>query len=96
MKYLEGNIFVNFYIFGLAGIVAVLLGGFIYIKYGARLTYLLSFNMSIIGCIGMIVIQSKLLSFESEKQRDNFDEKFMPALILLLKMGIICSYITTT
>ena len=27
MKYLEGNIFVNFYIFGIAGIIAVVTGG---------------------------------------------------------------------
>lgn len=36
MKYLEGNIFVNFYIFGVAGILAVLFGGVIYAKFGLR------------------------------------------------------------
>ena len=30
MKSLEGNIFVNFYIFGAAGIAAVFLGGILY------------------------------------------------------------------
>jgi len=29
MKYLEGNIFVNFYIFGAAGIIAVFIGGIV-------------------------------------------------------------------
>lgn len=61
MKYLEGNIFVNFYIFGAAGILAVALGGIIYSKFGLRFTYLLSYFMSILGCIGMIVVQMKLI-----------------------------------
>ena len=56
MKYLEGNIFVNFYIFGAAGIIAVFLGGYIYSVYGLRRSYELSFGMSIIGCLGMLII----------------------------------------
>jgi hypothetical protein len=61
MKYLEGNIFVNFYIFGAAGIIAVFIGGVVYRKYGLRFSYILSFVMSIIGSVGMIIIQSKCL-----------------------------------
>lgn len=56
MKYLEGNIFVNFYIFGAAGILAVFFGGIIYSKLGLRQSYIISFAMSIIGCIGMLII----------------------------------------
>jgi hypothetical protein len=56
MKYLEGNIFVNFYIFGAAGIAAVLLGGYIYNYYGLRNSYTMSFIMCIIGCTGMLVV----------------------------------------
>ena len=56
MKYFEGNIFVNFYIFGAAGIVAVILGGVLYSKFGLKFTYLLSFNMCIIGCLGMLFV----------------------------------------
>lgn len=56
MKYFEGNIFVNFYIFGAAGVVAVLIGGFLYKKMGMRNTYILSYYMSIIGAAGVVVI----------------------------------------
>lgn len=52
--------------------------------------------MCIVGCLGMFMIQMKLIPFSSQKQRDAFDETFMPGLILLLKMGIIIGYITTT
>jgi MFS family permease len=96
MKYLEGNIFINFYIFGAAGLIAVFVGGIVYKKYGLRWSYVLSFAMSIFGSVGMIIIQSKVLQFKSEELRDQFDEKFMPILILILKMGIIMSFIITT
>lgn len=69
MKYLEGNIFVNFYIFGAAGIIAVLLGGVMYAKFGLKLTYVISFNMCILGCIGVLLIQTKVMRFESEAVR---------------------------
>jgi|TARA_B110000285_G_scaffold231794_1_gene301290 MFS family permease len=56
MKYLEGNIFVNFYIFGVAGILAVLFGGVIFAKMGLRQSYMISFIACMIGCIGMLII----------------------------------------
>lgn len=65
MKYLEGNIFVNFYIFGAAGIAAVFLGGIFYSKLGLKLNYIISFGMSIFGEFGMLIIQSKILKFDT-------------------------------
>ena len=56
MKYLEGNIFINFYIFGAAGILAVIIGGGVYSTYGLKFSFLISFSMSIIGSIGMLLI----------------------------------------
>ena len=38
----------------------------------------------------------KLIKFDSPAMRDKFDEHLMPCLILILKMGIIMSFITTT
>lgn len=96
MKYLEGNIFVNFYIFGAAGVLAVLIGSYLYLTFGMRYSFQVSFTMSIMGCFGMMVIQMKLIAFDSQDERELFEEKFMPFLILLLKMGIIMSFIITT
>lgn len=61
MKYLEGNIFVNFYIFGAAGLIAVFIGGVVYSRFGLRYSYVLSYVLSIIGSVGMIVIQTNSL-----------------------------------
>ncbi len=52
--------------------------------------------MSIVGLVGMFIIQIKLIKFSSDDSREGFDEKIMPVLILILKMGIILSFITTT
>lgn len=65
MKYLEGNIFLNFYIFGAAGIIAVLIGGILYSKFDLKFTYILSFNMCIIGCIGLLAVQLNLFKFDT-------------------------------
>lgn len=56
MKYFEGNIFVNFYIFGAAGIAAVIMAGFTYKRYGLKYSYVIAYIMSIIGCLGMLLI----------------------------------------
>jgi hypothetical protein len=96
MKYLEGNIFINFYIFGFAGIFAVLIGGVTFTKFGLKKSYLIAFIMSIVGLVGMFIVQIKILKFSTDDMREGFDEKIMPVLILILKMGIILSFITTT
>ena len=61
MKYLEGNIFINFYIFGAAGIVAVFLSGGAFTRFGLKQSYLISFVMCIGGCIGMLIVQTKVI-----------------------------------
>lgn len=70
MKYLEGNIFVNFYIFGAAGLIAVLFGGIVYSKFGLRNSFVLSFVLSIIGATGMLVIQTNTMPFGTQAERD--------------------------
>ena len=52
--------------------------------------------MSILGLVGMFIVQIKLIKFSNDDSREGFDEKLMPVLILILKMGIILSFITTT
>ena len=44
----------------------------------------------------MFIIQMKFIRFTNDDSREGFDEKLMPVLILILKMGIILSFITTT
>ena len=77
MKYLEGNIFINFYIFGFAGIFAVLIGGVTFTKFGLKKSYLIAFIMSIVGLVGMFIVQIKILKFSTDDMREGFDEKII-------------------
>jgi len=96
MKYLEGNIFVNFYIFGVAGIIAVFTGGFLSSRKGFKFTYYVSNVFALVGSAAIIIIQGHLIPFDTVDQKEKFEEKSMPILILVLKLGIIMNFITTT
>lgn len=96
MKYFEGNIFINFYMFGAAGVAAVISCSFLLTRIGFKNTYIYSFYMSIMGAIGIIVIEMNLLSFKDKEFKEKFEERAMPVIIVILKMGIIISFITTT
>ena len=63
MKYLEGNIFVNFYIFGAAGIAAVLISGLTFTRIGLKNSLFASHVMCIIGCAGVLVVQTNVVPF---------------------------------
>jgi hypothetical protein len=56
MKYLEGNIFTNFYVFGIAGLLSVLCGGWLYSEKGLKFTYYTAHILCVIGCGGMLMI----------------------------------------
>lgn len=56
MKYLEGNIFVNFYIFGAAGITAVIVCGLLFQRFGLKNSLYISHFMTIMGCIALLVV----------------------------------------
>lgn len=96
MKYLEGNIFTNFYMFGAAGVCAVISCSFLLGKYGFKKTYIISYYMSIIGALGIIMVETNLLAIKDKEQKERFEERIMPFIIVTLKMGIIISFITTT
>ena len=96
MKYLQGNIFVNFYMFGAAGVLAVLLCSILLKKIGVKNTYILSYYMSIVGASAVMLVQMNVLGFKVKAEREQFEERVMPFVILTLKMGIIISFITTT
>lgn len=64
MKYLEGNIFVNFYMFGAAGMLAVILASFFYDRIGVKSTYILSYYMSLVGAFSILFIQMNVLGFK--------------------------------
>ena len=54
-KYYEGNLFVNYYLDAVAGIIGQCLGLPIYLWLGMRWTYLISFFFTLFFCVWIFV-----------------------------------------
>ena len=60
-KYLEGDIFTNNYVEGIAGVMACLFGVHIFNMLGLRMTFVTSFGMMLIGGLAVLVLEAKIL-----------------------------------
>ena len=57
LKYLQGSIFVNNNYCAISDAIAVMCGGYIYSKFGLKITYYLSYALSLIGGAGIMVLE---------------------------------------
>ena len=57
-KYLEGSIFTNNYVEGIAGGLAGILGAKIYARFGLRTSFILSFSMAMFGGLMVYLLES--------------------------------------
>ena len=57
-KYLEGSIFTNNYVEGVAGIIGTGFGTVIYTRYGQKTTFLFSFTMALFGGTMIFLIET--------------------------------------
>lgn len=60
-KYLEGSIFTNNYVEGVAGIIGTAMGTVIYTRYGQKTTFLFSFSMALFGGTMIFLIETGLM-----------------------------------
>lgn len=60
-KYLEGSIFTNNYVEGLAGGLACLVSAQLYAKYGMKVSYMISYGMSLFGGIVVCLLESGIV-----------------------------------
>lgn len=60
-KYLEGSIYTNNYIEGLAGGLACLIAAQLYSKYGMKISFMISFGLSLTGGIIVSLLESGIL-----------------------------------
>jgi len=61
-KYLEGSIYQNHYIEGLAGIVACFIGIQLYSKLGKRISFLVAFGLAFIGGITIFGLEADIIN----------------------------------
>jgi hypothetical protein len=102
-KYYEGNLFANYYLDGLAGIVGIVIAHPIYLVLKMRYTYLLSTALTIVFVLLLFLFQERYLSSsfvtklgvaESGHPRDSREDQehnlsyLIPAVVFLAKIFI--------
>jgi hypothetical protein len=60
-KYLSGTIFINFYIEGVAGIVGFLLGKLLNYYYKTKISFIISYIVTILGALGIFLFESEII-----------------------------------
>lgn len=61
-KYLSGTIFINFYIEGVAGIVGFLLGKLLNYWWKTKISFIISYVVTIVGAFGIFLFESEIIS----------------------------------
>lgn len=59
-KYLEGSIYTNNYVEGIAGIIAMLCGAQIFSRLGLKWTFMLSYSMAIAAAFTVYLLESNM------------------------------------
>ena len=62
-KFLEGTIFMNSYVDGVAGSIASALGANLYFKWGMRRTLFISFSLALLGGLMIYALESGRFHF---------------------------------
>lgn len=105
-KYLEGTIFMNHYIEGAAGLLAILAGAQIYYKLGKKRAFLLAFGLAFTGGLLILLLESGVVglpgSFVQHYQGSTQSEKsekalafIVPKLIFFSKFGVALAFLFT-
>lgn len=102
-KYLTGSIFINYYLDGFAGIIAVLFGQAIFGCLKAKWSYVLSFIITLLGSLGILLFEGGYISPyfidsmgspkspyppESDKDREWHLKRIIPYFTFLAKIGV--------
>lgn len=102
-KYLTGSIFINYYLDGLAGIIAALFGQAIFGCLKIKWSYVLSFTITLLGSLGIFLFEGGYISpyfidsmgnppspypEGSDKDREWHLKKIIPYFTFLAKIGV--------
>ena len=102
-KCLSGTIFINYYLDGVAGVIAVIFGEAIFNYLRTKWSYVLSFIITLLGSIGILIFESGLVSpyfiddmgcppsgypSGSAKDREYHLKRIIPYFTFLAKIGV--------
>lgn len=101
-KYLSGTIFINYYLDGAAGIIAVCLGQPLYNCLRSKWSYVLSYSVTLLGSLGILLFEAGYISpyfiddmgcppsgypQGSDKDREFHLKRIIPYFTFLAKIG---------
>jgi hypothetical protein len=102
-KYYEGSIYLNFYLDGASGITGNVLSVLIYGPLRMRWSFIISFSITIIGIIFLLLFQQGVISphwigvffrdkspypEDSPKDRDYYLGYLIPSIVFFTKIGV--------
>lgn len=105
-KYLSGTIFINYYLDGVAGVLAALFSQVLYNWLKAKWSYVLSYVLTLLGSLGILLFESGSISPYfidsmgnppsgyppgSDKDREYHLKKIIPYFTFLAKIGVSLS-----
>ena len=104
-KYLSGTIYINYYYDGLSGIIGFFIGKFLYSNCRLKISFIVSYIISIIGGLGIFLFEAEIISpyafgddpspypHGSKKDKEWHLAKIVPWFTLIAKIGatITCS-----
>ena len=61
-KYLAGGIFIQYYFDGISGILAYTIGKWIYEKWRVKVTFILSYGVTLFGVLGILLFETETIS----------------------------------
>ena len=102
-KYLTGTVFVNYYLDGVAGVIAALFGQLIFGCLKSKWSYVLSYIVTLLGAIGIFLFEGGYISPYfiddmgsppspyppgSDKDREYHLKRVIPYFTFLAKIGV--------
>ena len=102
-KYLSGTIFINYYLDGVAGVLAVIFGQILFNWLKTKWSYVFSYTTTLLGSIGIFIFEAGFISpyfidsmgcppsdypEGSEKDREYHLKRIIPYFTFLAKIGV--------
>lgn len=106
-KYLTGTIFLNYYLEGVGAFIAILSGEFLYNCLKTKWSFILSFIITLLGCLGIFFFESGYISpyfidgmgcppsgypEGSDKDREYHLKRIIPYFTFLAKIGVYLTF----
>jgi len=90
LKYFPGNINYNSMLSVVSEILAMILSGLFFVKFGVRTSFIITFGISFIGGCAILIYETKISFFSGEST--SLPSWIFPTLVLMAKFGVTVAF----